>query len=148
MPKGYKHGLKYTPEYAAWINMRQRCNNPHGRDAVYYKNISHCPEWNDPVQFVTDMGKRPSPNHQIDRVDNTKGYSKENCRWVEKTQQMQNTRLSKWWVVDGARYPSIDTAAKSLNVSRMTIKRWCDGKKDGKYEYPPKANCWSEKKYE
>jgi hypothetical protein len=148
MPKGFKHGLRYTPEYIAWINMRQRCNNPHGHDAHYYKNISHCLEWDDPVQFITDMGKRPSLNHQIDRIDNTKGYSKDNCRWVEKAPQMRNTRIAKWWFVHGVRYSSLSEAADALGVTVSRIKAWCEGRTDGGYSYPPKSNCWSEKKYD
>jgi hypothetical protein len=145
--KGTGHQLKGTPEYRAWVNMRQRCNNPSGHNAHYYKDISHCSEWNDPVRFLADMGKRPSVNHQLDRIDNTKGYSKENCRWVEKAPQMRNTRIAKWWFVDGVRYESVADAATQLGVGVITIKHWCDGKLNGKYKYPPRGNCWSEKKY-
>ena len=88
MPKGFKHGLRYTREYYAWLNMRKRCNSPKDHDAYYYANITICPEWDDPVQFINDMGKRPSDNHQIDRIDNTKGYSKDNCHWVDRKTQM------------------------------------------------------------
>ncbi len=106
-----------------------------------------CPEWDDPVQFVKDMGKRPSVHHQIDRTDNNKGYFKENCRWVEKKTQMQNTRISKWWFVDGVRYNSLSEASDAVGVTINRIKAWCEGRTDGGYTYPPKKNCWSEKKY-
>lgn len=145
--KGSGHRLKGTPEYGVWVNMRQRCNNPKGHDVVYYANINVCDEWNDPVCFVKDMGVRPSANHQIDRVDNTKGYFKNNCRWVEKTPQMQNTRISKWWFVNGTRYASLSEAAAAVGVTISRVKAWCEGRSDGGYTYPPKLNCWSEKKY-
>jgi len=147
MPKGYRHGLRYTPEYTVWIGMRQRCNNPSGHDIHYYKGITICPEWDDPARFVSDMGKRPSPSHQIDRIDNTKGYSIENCRWVDKTPQMRNTRIAKWWFVDGVRYSSLSEAANAVGITVSKIKAWCDGRNDGGYTYPPRPNCWSEKKY-
>lgn len=147
MTKGFKHGLRYTPEYAAWINMRQRCNNPSDYNATYYEHLTICDEWDDPVQFVTDMGLRPSTKHQLDRRDNTKGYSKDNCHWVEKNPQMQNTRLSKWWVIDGTRYASLSEAAAAVGVTISRVKAWCEGRTDGGYTYPPKPNCWSEKKY-
>ena len=147
MPKGFKHGLRYTPEYKVWINMRQRCLNPNGHNAAYYNGISICEEWSDPAKFVRDMGNRPSPHHQIDRIDNTKGYCKENCRWVEKTPQMQNTRISKWWFVYGVRYASLREASDVVGVSVSKIKAWCEGRSDGGYSYSPKPNCWSEKKY-
>lgn len=148
MPKkGSGHGLKGTPEYTAWVNMRHRCNNPANHDAVYYAGITICPEWDDVERFVADMGLRPSKHHQIDRIDNTKGYSKENCRWVERKPQMQNTRISKWWWVYGVRYASLSEAADAVGVTSNRIKAWCEGRTDGGRVYPPKANCWSEKKY-
>jgi hypothetical protein len=142
-----RHGLRYTPEYKVWVALRQRCNNPKNHDAHYYKDVKVCPEWDDPVRFIEDMGKKPSNKHQIDRIDNTKGYSKDNCRWVEKQPQMQNTRLAKWWIVYGVRYASLSEAAKHLGVTVSRIKAWCDGRTDGGYSYPPKPDCWSEKKY-
>lgn len=148
MPKGFKHGLKYTPEYNAWVAMRQRCNNPAGHNSLYYSEITICPEWDDVKQFITDMGPRPSKNHQLDRRDNTKGYCKDNCRWVDRRTQMQNTRISKWWFVYGVRYPSLSVAAEAVGVTANRIKAWCEGRTDGGYTYPPKPNCWSEKKYE
>jgi len=147
MSKGFKHGLKGTPEYNAWVGMRQRCNNPHGHDRYYYAGITVCDEWNDPVTFVKDMGLKPSPTYQLDRIDNTKGYSKENCHWVDKTPQMQNTRISKWWYVYGIQYASLTEAASAVGVTVSRIKAWCEGRTDGGYSYPPKPNCWSEKKY-
>jgi hypothetical protein len=147
MSKKQPRNLKGTPEYSSWVSMRMRCRSPQGHDVIYYANISVCSEWDDPVVFVTDMGPKPSPSHQIDRIDNTQGYCKENCRWVDKTTQMQNTRIAKWWYVDGVKYPSVAVAAKSIGVAVSRIKAWCDGRTDGGYTYPPKANCWSEKKY-
>lgn len=139
--------MSKAPEYIAWVNMRQRCNNPHGHNAIYYTDVSVCDEWNDFARFVADMGLRPSAKHQLDRRDNTKGYSKDNCHWVEKKPQMQNTRLSKWWVIDGARYASLSEAAAAVGVTVGRVKAWCEGRTDGGYTYPPKPNCWSEKKY-
>ena len=139
--------MSKTPEYNAWVNMRQRCSNPRGHNVHYYANVSVCDEWGNFDQFIKDMGLRPSAKHQIDRIDNTKGYCKENCHWVEKKPQMQNTRISKWWFVNGIRYASLSEAAASAGVTIARVKAWCEGRTDGGYTYPPKPNCWSEKKY-
>lgn len=128
--------------------MRQRCSNPTGKDSFYYHNITICKEWDDPVRFVNDMGNKPSVHHELDRIDNTKGYGKSNCHWVMKEAQMRNTRINKWWYVDGVKYSSLSDASKRVGVTINTIKRWCEGRSDGNYTYPPKHNCWSEKKYE
>ena len=46
-------------------------------------------------QFVDDMGEKPSKKHSMDRIDNDKGYSKENCRWAIKLLQIRNARPKK-----------------------------------------------------
>jgi len=98
MPTGvYKHscrhGMEGSKEYAIWIGMKQRCFN---RNISYYKyyggrGISVCAEWLKFENFYKDMGKRPA-EHSLDRVDNNKGYSKENCRWATRKEQMRNKR--------------------------------------------------------
>lgn len=42
--------------------------------------------------FIEDMGKKPSKEYSLDRIDGTKGYNKENCRWATKTEQSRNTK--------------------------------------------------------
>lgn len=148
MPSGYKHGLKGTPEYNVWVNMRQRCNNPTGHNVDYYKGITVCPEWDDVTRFVEDMGPRPGMDYQLDRIDNTKGYCKDNCHWVQKIPQMQNTRIAKFWFVNGVRYDSLREAAEAHNTTGTVVKRWCEGRNDSKNPAPPKPGCWSVRKYD
>jgi len=69
--------------------MIQRCTNPNHAWYNTYKNFYYSP-WGDFVQFILDMGERP-PDTSLDRVDNTKGYSPDNCRWATKKQQRRNT---------------------------------------------------------
>ena len=150
MPKGFKHGSRYTPEYHTWLNIKSRCSNHKNKSYKYYggRGIKVCESWEkDFVNFYNDMGPRPSKNHQIDRKNNNEDYNGENCFWVERIINMRNRSDSKYWFIDGVKYESLSHAAEKLNVTINTIKRWCDGRKDGKYKYPPKNNCWSERKY-
>ena len=84
---------KDIPEYRAWKAMKARCYAPSNKNVGTYQknNIEVCDEWrNDFEQFFNDMGKRPSDKHSLDRIDNLKGYSKENCRWATQKEQCSN----------------------------------------------------------
>jgi hypothetical protein len=80
-------------EYRAWLNMRSRCYNP---TYIHYhrygeRGIKVCNRWrNSFPNFLADMGKRPSPAHSLDRIDNDKSYSPENCQWATRKEQQRN----------------------------------------------------------
>ena len=86
-----KHNMTGTREYAIWKGMRSRCNNP---NRVKYKNygakgIKVCERWDDFALFYTDMGPCPD-GYSIERVDNERGYSPDNCIWANKYAQARN----------------------------------------------------------
>lgn len=85
----------YHPDFYVWKEMRRRCRAKHRREYASYgkKGITFVPEWNDFWVFITDMGPRPTDEHSIDRIDNYKGYSKDNCRWATRQQQTDNRRI-------------------------------------------------------
>jgi hypothetical protein len=66
-----------TGEYRAWRSMRQRCYNPKCKAFRNYggRGISVCELWlNSYPAFLADMGRRPSPDHSLDRIDNNGNY--------------------------------------------------------------------------
>lgn len=145
-----KHGLRYVPEYAVWLNMKSRCYNPNNKTYNYYggRGIVMCQEWADSfLSFYTDMGQRPFKGCQIDRIDNNQNYDKDNCIWNTKVLNMRNSSVSKYWFVNGMQYDSLTHAAEILGVTINTVKRWCDGRIDGGHVRLPKNNCWSVRKY-
>jgi len=93
---GHGRSGAQSPEYLAWANMLKRCLRPNYAIFASYggRGISVTKRWLSFPNFLADMGLRPSPKHSLDRRNNDKGYSKRNCRWATRTQQMRNTRSS------------------------------------------------------
>jgi hypothetical protein len=91
-PNGRTHGCRKTAEYSVFSGIKRRCNNPNEKCFPRYggRGIKCLYEGFD--QFLTDVGKRPSPKHQIDRIDTNGHYAPGNCRWVLPKQQQRNRR--------------------------------------------------------
>ncbi len=82
--------------YRVWGSMRERCNNPKQCRYSSYggRGIKVCDEWNDFAKFREwALSAGYAPGLQVDRQDNDKGYSPENCRLVTRHEQQQNRRL-------------------------------------------------------
>lgn len=101
--------------YNSWKAMKYRCS-PNAKDKPYYEGIEICREWvEDFRNFLNDMGLRPNAEYSIDRIDGTKGYYKENCRWATKKEQAQNVKSN---VFAGT---SVDQKCKDLGIERGTF---------------------------
>jgi len=87
------HGMSKTRLYHEWLSMRRRCKNPKLKSSECYvgKGITVCDEWQTFEPFhawAIENGYDDSLT--IDRIDNSKGYSPSNCRWVTNEEQQQN----------------------------------------------------------
>lgn len=92
-----------TATYRCWISMRSRCLSKSDPAYENYggRGIGIDKSWNRFEQFVADMGEQPF-GLTLERVNNEKGYSKENCRWATREEQNKNRRLPKKAVNNGS----------------------------------------------
>ena len=88
------HGKSKSSAYNVWQNMKDRCHNKNNAHFSNYggRGIFVCDSWlNSFENFFADMGE-PEKGMTIDRINNDKGYSKENCKWSSRKDQVCNRR--------------------------------------------------------
>ncbi|TQI66244.1 hypothetical protein LY85_0905 [Clostridium sp. KNHs216] len=93
-----KHGMSGTPEYRTYYNMIKRCEYKNDVSYAEYggRGIRVCPRWRSSfLNFLADMGKRPTDRHSIDRIDVNGNYEPSNCRWAVVETQEHNKRVRK-----------------------------------------------------
>ena len=81
--------------YRTWTAMKNRCESPldHGYKDYGGRGITVCSSWQSFDTFLADMGVRPEAHLELNRIDNNKGYCKENCNWVTSAENNKNKRL-------------------------------------------------------
>ena len=132
-----KHGMYGTRTYWAWHNMKQRCSNPNNMNYKRYgkRGIKVCDSWLDFTNFYTDMGECPE-KMTLERTDNSKGYSLENCKWVSHKTQARNRSNNKIKLADAEEIRKLYATgnfferelAKKFNVSRSLISHILNGR--------------------
>ncbi len=100
------HGKTNCPEHKVWFGMKQRCYNPKNPNYVNYggRGIKICDRWlgeNGFMNFMEDMGPRPSKNHTIERDEVNGIYEPSNCRWLLKELQAINKRNNRFITFNG-----------------------------------------------
>lgn len=124
-----KHGQsrqgKTTTEFISWVGILDRCNNVNNHAYKNYggRGITICEEWENSFEtFFADMGMKPNKNYSLDRIDNSKGYSKDNCRWASRRQQNRNRRNNHSVEYQGINYTSIAEFSEKFNCIYYKIQ--------------------------
>tara|TARA_Y100000310_G_scaffold342836_2_gene447796 strand:- start:1793 stop:2452 length:660 start_codon:yes stop_codon:yes gene_type:complete len=122
---GHSKDGKPTKAYQTWKGIKRRIFNPNDKRYPDYggRGLDMSPVWRDSFEvFLADMGEPPSKRHQIDRIDNDKGYWPENCRWADLYEQGANKRnnvIIEWQ----GRKQTLAEWCRETGVSYDTAKR-------------------------
>lgn len=100
-----------------WYGMIHRTTSINHKNYFSYggRGIFVCDEWHSFDVFYEDMKDSYIVGLSLDRIDNEKGYTKQNCRWATKKEQANNRRSSALFTIDGV---------------TKTLAQWCLGSKD------------------
>jgi hypothetical protein len=91
---GVTHGATGTPEYRTWLGIRARCSDASNHN-YGGRGIRVCARWQESFEaFLEDMGRRPSDEHSIDRIETNGNYEPGNCRWATAQEQSRNMRVN------------------------------------------------------
>lgn len=150
-PPNTKHKESKTKLYQRWISILRRCESP---NFPYYKDygargITVCEEWHDYLEFKKWVEEtQPAGDYSIDRIDNNKGYSPDNCKWSNRKEQANNRRsnvsieyqgethnLTEWSQILGFDYKNVHNRMNKLGWSfEKAISTTIDIKKRNKVE--------------
>jgi len=119
---GHAIGGVVSPTYAVWQNMQYRCKQENAEKYPHYANVNVCDRWASFDAFLEDMGVRPD-GLTLDRVDGSKGYSPENCRWVDMATQNRN-RKDNVWVYVGGDVMCREDAKKKLGYGNKRMNKY------------------------
>lgn len=127
MRKYSNHGMRQTRTYTIWAGILARCLNPNQAAYANYggRGITVCDRWLEFINFHADMGDAPA-GHSIDRIDNDGGYSPDNCRWANRSEQNRNRRNVRLLTIDGETAPMAEWSERygiALSTVWLRIKK-------------------------
>lgn len=114
--KRVKHGYSTAnarhPLYKVWLSMRMRCRNIHEKN-YGGRGIGVVEEWNDPAIFIHwCLQNGWEFGLELDRENNSQGYSPDNCRFVTTKENARNTRRNKTVWINGVRLTLIEAVER------------------------------------
>jgi hypothetical protein len=118
-----RHGLSGHSAYKTWKAMISRCYDEADKDYSGYggRGVLVCDRWLELESFIADVGEKPR-GQSLERMDNSKGYSPENCRWATPREQGANKRNNNILKIGGVEIHLADVARK-FGLTETTIAR-------------------------
>ncbi len=123
---GNKHAENNKRIYVIWRNLKKRCYRKENKDYKYYgaKGITVCDEWLKTYLnfFLWAIDNGYKSHLTIDRINNNKGYSPENCKWSTIKEQANNKTTSIVYIYNNKKY-TVPSIAKDLGMTTSAIYR-------------------------
>lgn len=121
---GQLHGKSHERIYKIWKGMKDRCKNPNNKSYRIYgaEGKKVCNEWLNNFQAFYDwsMTNGYKEDLTIERIDGTKGYSPDNCKWVTRTEQMNNVRYNRYLTYNN-KTQTVSQWAKEMDINYHTL---------------------------
>ena len=117
------HGFSNNNLYSRWLNMKNRCFN---KNNLSYKNyggrgITLCETWMDFNNFKDwSLSNGFKEGLTIDRIDNDKDYSPDNCRWVDRKVQVGNRRVTLKTTING-KEDTLSNHSETYKINYFTL---------------------------
>ena len=120
-----RKGLSNTPEYECLHQAIKRCHNPNDKDFHNYGArgiaVSERYRGRDRAQnLIEDIGRKPTPKHSLDRINNDKGYEPGNLQWSSPTEQSNNRRTNRLITYKGVTL-TLTQWSKKTGINRCTL---------------------------
>lgn len=125
MRKLERHGMRFTPEYKAWSNMKSRCYRQKDISYPRYggRGIKVCEDWRESfTAFFADIGPMPFSGMQLDRINSDGNYEPKNCRWASRRDNVRNREIT---VLDTGTVYTIKRL-RLVGINGAEIARWLD----------------------
>jgi hypothetical protein len=119
---------KKSKEYRAWRHMKSRCLNPNVERYPCYggRGIDIHPLWLKSFErFLADIGRAPTPQHSLGRIDNNGPYAPGNVRWETPKEQQRNSRHNRFITFKGETL-TIGEWAYRTGIKRRTLQMRLD----------------------
>lgn len=127
---GEAHLAHKTVEYTAYVNAKERCTNPndnrfrsYGERGIRFLFTSY-------EEFLQDVGRKPTPKHSLNRIDNDGHYEVGNVEWALPKPQARNTRSNHIITIQNTSH-CVAEWAELINkhpdfIHTRLSRKWCD----------------------